>query len=384
MSIHPTTPNGRARPADDPGRSRRSAAVAAAIVAILVLAGVTAAAPADAATGPIRGWAARDGRGVPDVAVDLFRANGDGTRAAWLRQTRTDAAGGYSFWVDDGCYVITMIAPSGERFTNGSPWHQQPVCVTGGVAGRNVDGILADRVEEEGGADRVEPDPTCEAPIWNLELEDHFTENGRSLGSAWTPYHSSGNAGHGLRRPHAISIWGGNLNIRASMENGVLVSGGMAHRHHQTYGRYEFRVRTDQDRSEATSGVVLTWPQSNVHPRDGENNIYETLSRPGDRHEFYSFIHEPYGTVHDQDYTVHPVGADQWHTMEMEWLPDRITLRRDGRTVKTIDETGDDLIPDVAHHLAIQLDAWKHSVDRPVWMQVDYVKVWSYGGMGSC
>ena len=82
--------------------------------------------------------------------------------------------------------------------------------------------------------------------------------------------------------------------------------------------------------SEAMSGVVMTWPQSDVHPRDGENNIYETLATPGDRHEFYSFIHEPFGTVHDQDYTVHRVDASSWHTMAMEWTPDWIKLYRDG------------------------------------------------------
>ncbi len=352
---------------------------AATLALTTALVGVPAA---DAAPGDLRGWAARGGSGVAGIKVDLFRANADGSRGSYLRDTSTDSGGGYGFNVDDGCYVITMTAPQGQEFTNGSRWYQRPVCVSGGVSQHNVDGILS------GGGGNPDPDPdpdpNCGSPIWNLELEDHFSGNGRALGSDWLPYNSAGNAGYGLRRPSALSVWGGNLNLKASMVNGTLVSGGLSHDHSQTYGRYEFKVRTDQDWSAATSGVVLTWPQSNVHPRDGENNIYETLATPEDRHEFYSFIHEPYGTVHDQDYTVHPVSANQWHTMEMEWTPDRLILRRDGQTVKTIVETSQDLIPDNPHFLAIQLDAWKHELDRPVWMQVDYVKVWSYGGIRSC
>ncbi len=219
----------------------------------------------------------------------------------------------------------------------------------------------------------------CSGPSWNLVLDEQF--NGSSVDtSRWQVYNSVGNAGHGRRQPSAMSVSGGLLTITASMDNGTLVSGGMEHRLDQTYGRYEFRVRTDQDPSESMSGVVMTWPQSDVHPRDGENNIYETLATPGDRHEFYTFIHKPFGSVHDQDYTVHPVNASSWHTMVMEWAPDSIKLYRDGSLVKTINETSADLIPDVAHHATIQLDAWADTLPANVQMQVDYIKVYSYEG----
>jgi beta-glucanase (GH16 family) len=207
-------------------------------------------------------------------------------------------------------------------------------------------------------------------------MQDDF--NGSSLDtSIWSAYNSSGNAGYGLRRPSAISVANGLLTMTARMENGTLVSGGMSHRYSQTYGRYEVRVRTDQDPSLATSGVVMTWPQSNVHPRDGENNFYETLATPGDRHEFYSFIHKPYGTVHDQDYTVHAANASEWHTIVLDWRPNQMKIYRDGALIRTLNETGSDLIPDVSHFTAIQLDAWKTSVANPVSMQLDYVKVYS-------
>lgn len=162
------------------------------------------------------------------------------------------------------------------------------------------------------------------------------------------------------------------------MVDGSLVAGGMAHRYAQTYGRYELRVRTDKDASESMSGVVLTWPKSNVHPRDGENDIYETLGPPGDRHEFYTFIHKPFGQASDQERVVHAANASEWHTIVMEWAPGHITIYRDGAVIRTIDETSADLIPDVAHMLSIQFDAWQNSILSTIVMQVDYMKVSSY------
>ncbi len=369
---------------------------AAALATTLLLAALTAvsAAPAGAAIIGIQGTVTNaDAVGVSGVQVDLFRANADGSRGTFLGAAYTDAVGNYQFRPGDGCYVVTVIAPSGRTFNaTGTQWYQRPMCLTAGAA----TGWISPRLNGTGGgtAPAVAPSttsspapaPACTAgrPIWNLVFDDQFTGDGAALGSSWSAYNSAGNAGNGLRRSSALSVWGGSLNIRASMENGTIVSGGLSHKLSQKYGRYEFRIRTDKDLSLATSGVVLTWPSSNVHPRDGENNIYETLENPGDRHEFYSFIHKPYGTVHDQDYTVHPADASQWHTMVMEWAPDSLVLYRDGVAVKTINETSADLIPDNPHFLAVQLDAWKSSVSSPVWMQLDYVKVWSYGGKTAC
>jgi beta-glucanase (GH16 family) len=221
--------------------------------------------------------------------------------------------------------------------------------------------------------------PASTAPgggCWNLAMQDDF--NGSSVDtSKWNTYDSPGNSGHGLRRTSAISVSGGMLDITAQMVNGTLVSGGMGSRHNQTYGRYEFRVRTDQDPSEAISGLVLTWPQSNVHPRDGENDLYETLGKPGDRHEFYTFIHKPNGSQTDQEYVIHGANATDWHTMAAEWGPSEMKIYRDGVLVKTIAETSANLIPDVPHFVAIQLDAWQDTMGGPVSMQVDYLKVFS-------
>jgi hypothetical protein len=222
-------------------------------------------------------------------------------------------------------------------------------------------------------------DPTTPESCWVPVLDEGFSGTALDTG-AWSAYDSAGNDGHGLRRPSAVSVADGVLTITAQMDGDSLVSGGISHRYEQTYGRYEVRVRTGVDPSETMSGVVLTWPASNQFPRDGENDIYETLATPGDRSEFYSFIHQPFGTPDQQDRTVHPVDASAWHTVVMEWTPTAIRLYRDGALVKTLTETAADLVPDVDHFAAIQLDAWGDNLPAAVTMQVDHIKIDSYNG----
>ncbi len=81
-----------------------------------------------------------DGSGA-EVVVDLFSTNGDGSRAAFLGDTTSDADGNYGFDVAPGCYVTVMIAPDGHTF-GGSKWNQQSVCVKAGEVNDDVDGQL--------------------------------------------------------------------------------------------------------------------------------------------------------------------------------------------------------------------------------------------------
>lgn len=83
------------------------------------------------------GTVTQAGQPAAGVAVDLFTAASDGTRATWLSQTVTGADGAYGFPVTAGCYVATVIAPQGEQFVpGGSAWRNLPFCVGGAdVAG---------------------------------------------------------------------------------------------------------------------------------------------------------------------------------------------------------------------------------------------------------
>ncbi|QRK10940.1 glycoside hydrolase family 16 protein [Archangium violaceum] len=207
-------------------------------------------------------------------------------------------------------------------------------------------------------------------PGWRLVFQDDF------LGSAvdttqWSMYYSPGHGGNGLRRPSAFSVANGLLTVTAQMVDGTLVSGGMSHKSNYKYGRFEFRVRTEPDPSGTTSGVVLTWPQSGNWPSDGENDIYETGTGTS-RASFSTFIH--YGADNRQYHYRHAVDATQWHTVAMEWEPEALRIFRDGALVWTLTDVN--AIPDVAHHLCIQLDAFRTTMGAPVKMYVDWVKIY--------
>jgi len=208
------------------------------------------------------------------------------------------------------------------------------------------------------------------AQTWNLVFQEDF--NGSSVNTAnWSMYDGPGHAGNGLRKPSAFSVSGGLLTVTAQMINGTLVSGGMAHRSNYRYGKFEFRVRTEPDPSQAMSGVVLTWPQSENWPIDGENDIYET-GTAASRNPYHTFIH--YGANNSQYHFQHNADGSQWHTMAMEWDASAIRIYRDGALVWTL--TDANAIPDVAHHLCIQLDAFRTSMSGTVRMYVDWVKIY--------
>jgi hypothetical protein len=206
----------------------------------------------------------------------------------------------------------------------------------------------------------------------SLLFEDNF--NGSSLdNAAWAPYDGAGHARNGLRRPSAFSVSNGNLVITAKMVDGKIVSGGMKHRVDYTYGRYEFRVRTEVDPTGTMSGVVLTWPKAQRSPEFTENDIYETGAGLNTRTPFRSFIH--YGRSNSQKYFIHNADASAWHTMAMDWRKSSLKIYRDGNLVWTITDAA--VIPDVMHHVSIQLDARRtRTLTRTVRMYVDYIRVY--------
>ncbi len=211
------------------------------------------------------------------------------------------------------------------------------------------------------------------ASTWQLVHSDDFSGTAVDT-SKWSIYGPwiPGHAGNGIRDGRAISVGNGLLTITARMVDGTLVSGGMSSRHNQTYGKFEFRARVDADPSLATSGAVLTWPDSGRWPIDGENDIFET-GVEADRNPVKSFVH--YGSTNEQYWFHHNgVAGTAWHDYAMEWTPSSIKIFRDGAHVWTLSDTA--AIPDVAHHMAIQLDAFKKSMSGTVKLQVDWIKIY--------
>ena len=215
------------------------------------------------------------------------------------------------------------------------------------------------------------PDEDGQKIEWALVFEDNF--DGSEVNTAeWSMYNGAGHVSNGLRKPEAFSVENGLLVVTAQMKDGVLVSGGMAHRRNYKYARFEFRVRAEADPSSATSAVVLTWPKNENWPTDGELDIYETLSNNPTRNPFYTIIH--YGEKNNQEWFTHEADGKEWHTIMCEWLPDIIRIYRDGMLVNTMNK--EIAIPQVEHHLCIQLDAFKTEMTGVVKMYVDWVKIY--------
>ena len=205
---------------------------------------------------------------------------------------------------------------------------------------------------------------------WKLVFTEDF--NGSRVNeNEWSMYNSPGHDGNGLRRPSAFSVANGMLTVKAEMSDGVLISGGMAQRRNYRYGKFEFRVRAEKDPAEATSAVVLTWPESEKWPEDGENDIYET-GTAADRKPFHTFIH--YDQTNKQYHFQHQADASEWHIIAMEWGKEALHIYRDGILVHTL--TDQQAIPQVAHHLCIQLDAFQKKMSGEVKMYVDWVKIY--------
>ncbi|MEM9564765.1 MAG: CAP domain-containing protein [Actinomycetota bacterium] len=112
----------------------------------------------------------RAGRARSGVAVDLFQANGDGSRGRWLTQVVTDGSGRFGFEPETpACYVLTYIAPGRETWErSGTTWLNQAHCLETGQ--RIVDARAVLLAEPERDPD-PDPDPGVEREILDLVNE---------------------------------------------------------------------------------------------------------------------------------------------------------------------------------------------------------------------
>jgi len=88
-----------------------------------------------------------------------------------------------------------------------------------------------------------------------------------------------------------------------------------------------------------------------------------------------TFIHYG-GSIRTQKYRHHRVDATQWHKITMDWRRDSLKIYRDGVLVWTL--TDRVAIPDVMHHMGVQLDArYTRRLRAPVRMYVDYMRIYA-------
>ncbi|MCK9893714.1 glycoside hydrolase family 16 protein [Frankia sp. AgB32] len=204
----------------------------------------------------------------------------------------------------------------------------------------------------------------------------------------WFVYNSP-NSGF-ARVPEAVSVGGGFLKITGGYNSaGKDVSGGVSSLVHQAYGRWEARIRVE--RGAGYSAVALLWPQSEKWPNDGEIDLVEV--KQGDRQSATAAVHN--GPNNDIIETPTAMVADftAWHTVAVEWLPDRLTYFLDGRAVLNVkpgySRDGAPTIPSTSEmHMALQLDTGCHdgipcrtsSTPAKVSMYVDWIRTYAYRG----
>ncbi|GLI03367.1 glycoside hydrolase family 16 protein [Phytohabitans aurantiacus] len=186
------------------------------------------------------------------------------------------------------------------------------------------------------------------------------------------------------RSPAALSVGGNELRIRGGFDgDGKDMSGGLQSSWAQLYGRWEARFRVDL--GAGYSAVVLLWPETDQWPTDGEINLAE--ANRGNRQTALNYLHNgpsdlKSGKTMHADFT-------KWHTVAVEWLPDRVTFFLDGveqRTVKAVHTPGkQNPVPSTSRmNLALQLDVGCdgfiqcRDADTPasVVMHVDWVKIY--------
>jgi hypothetical protein len=200
----------------------------------------------------------------------------------------------------------------------------------------------------EAGTQTTAPAPTTTSvpPAANLTGGDEFN-TGTKPGSNWEMYDGEGHGGNGQRKPSAFSIANGELTVTGS-SNGV--SGGMAYKSGQKYGKWEARMKVvpgDPD----YHPVLLLWPDAENWPVGGEVDYAEMESTSKDV-DF--FLH--YGKSNSQTNKSVAVDITQYHVYSVEWRAEGIKGYVDGK--QFFSDTNKSHLPPGPMHMTIQLDAF--------------------------
>ena len=214
---------------------------------------------------------------------------------------------------------------------------------------------------------------------WRLVMTDDFSGSTLDM-SKWGAYDDL--YGNFPRSPRHVSVSDGQLHLTGGPgEQDLDLGSGIASRTNLMYGRFEARFRVSI--GAGFGAVVLTWPQGDRWPADGEINLAEV--NRGDRATALNYIHNTTET----NKRGHLMTADfsQWHEVRMEWFADRVVYYLDGTEVWRVTEPS--LIPSTAKmHLVLQLDKSRGcgtfiecrnaSSPQYTFMDVDYARVYEW------
>ncbi|GAA1524018.1 hypothetical protein GCM10009678_01540 [Actinomadura kijaniata] len=129
------------------------------------------------------------------------------------------------------------------------------------------------------------------------------------------------------RTDDATRVADGTLRLTGALYGGKDLSGGIASRLNQRYGRWEVRMRADPGKG--YSAVALLWPERFGDPEKAEINFAEVIDPT--RKTTGLFVHQGL----DGDETGRNVRADftRWRTVALDWRPGSLTYWIDGRKV---------------------------------------------------
>lgn len=142
----------------------------------------------------------------------------------------------------------------------------------------------------------------------------------------WAVYDTP-RGGENPRTAAATRVSGGRLRLTGAIYRGRDLSGGIATHLHQTYGRWEVRMRAD--RGTGYSAVALLWPERFGRPEFAEINFAEVIDPS--RRTVGLFVHN--GPGDRQAQRVLRADFTRWHTVAVDWLPGSLTFWLDGAKV---------------------------------------------------
>jgi len=146
----------------------------------------------------------------------------------------------------------------------------------------------------------------------------------------------------------------------------------------QLYGRYAVRFRADMVKGYKTAWLL--WPDSGVHPRDGEIDFPEG-NLTGD---IQGYMHWQNAVSGDQQYwALSGQSYYNWHTAVIEWEPGRVAFYLDGELLTNASGGKSewfDKIPNTPMHWVIQtetrLDNEQPTTADQGHVEIDWVAVW--------
>ncbi len=290
-----------------------------------------------------------------------------------ITASRTLPVGTYTYWAcakigttwhDIGAKRTLRVTPTGTGGTVTTP-APRPVVTTAPTAA----------------APSGEAMPVGDLPKWKQVFTDDFTTEAapgsfqRLYGSRWATYHGFNDTyGNGRYDRNFISTKGGLMDFDLRSVNGQPISYAPAPIvtkawEGQTYGRFTARMRADALPGWKTAWLL--WPDSN-NWNEGEVDFPES----GLTGTMYGFNH-CIGTPSKNCYWVNS-GArfTDWHTVTIEWAPNKLTYILDGRVLGTTTTS----VPSTPMHWILQTEteSTKPAPNVAGHLQVDWVAVYTY------